>query len=187
VHLSTSGQTEFALFLRQQLDAMRAQGLLPVTAAAVAVLPGLPLRKTNQGVMVTTVQKKLNTLLGLKGVKKLSTDGQYGTGTSRAVKTFQTQVALPVTGIVDRATWDALGLAGRTDLAILKSGSRHPSVRSIQQALAKVLKKKISTSDSFSSSLTNDVKTFQKRAGLKASGRVGPSTWAALMAAAALS
>ena len=187
VHLSTSGQTEFALFLRQQLDAMRAQGLLPVTAAAVAVLPGLPLRKTNQGVMVTTVQKKLNTLLGLKGVKKLSTDGQYGTGTSRAVKTFQTQVALPVTGIVDRATWDALGLAGRTDLAILKSGSRHPSVRSIQQALAKVLKKKIATSDSFSSTLTNDVKTFQKRAGLKASGRVGPSTWAALMAAAALS
>jgi murein L,D-transpeptidase YcbB/YkuD len=49
------------------------------------------------------------------------------------------------------------------------------------------LKKKISTSDSFSSSLANDVKTFQKRAGLKASGRVGPSTWAALMAAAALS
>ena len=95
-------------------------------------------------------------------------------------------MTLSATGIVDRATWDALGLAGRTDLAILKSGSRHPSVRSIQQALAKVLKKKISRSDAFKSSLANDVKTFQKRAGLKASGRVGPSTWAALMAAAAL-
>ena len=38
----------------------------------------------------------------------LSIDGVYGRNTETAVKQFQTKVGLPSTGIVDRATWEAI-------------------------------------------------------------------------------
>ena len=185
VHLSNSGQAEFTLFLRAQLDALRAQGLLPTTAPTAALIPGLPLAAKHRGAMVVSVQKKLNAVMNLKGSKRLATDGDYGNGTVKAVKAFQASVSLPQTGAVDRTTWDAMGLATRSDLAVLKVGSRHPAVSSVQRALAKVLRKKIPTTGLFSSSLANDVKLYQKRAGFKQSGRVGPQTWASLMLAAA--
>jgi hypothetical protein len=185
VHLSNSGQAEFTLFLRAQLDALRAQGLLPTTAPTAALIPGLPLAAKHRGAMVVSVQKKLNAVMNLKGSKRLATDGDYGKGTVKAVKAFQASVSLPQTGAVDRTTWDAMGLATRSDLAVLKVGSRHPAVSSVQRALSKVLRKKIPTTGLFSSSLANDVKLYQKRAGFKQSGRVGPQTWASLMLAAA--
>ena len=186
VHLSTTGQAEFALFLRQQLDALRPAGSLPTTAAVAPLMLGLPLARKDAGAMVTVVQKKLNLALHLEGTSRLATDGSFGPGTERAVRAFQTASVLPVSGIVDRATWDALGLAGRTDLAVLKVGSRHPAVSSLQQALSKVLKKKITATGVFTTSLANDVKLFQKRVKLPVNGRVGPSTWKVLTAAAAL-
>jgi SpoIID/LytB domain protein len=167
VHLSNSGQAEFALFLRGQLDLLRSQNLLPTTAPTAALIPGLPLATKHRGAMVVAVQKKLNAVMKLKGSKRLATDGDFGSGT------------------VDRTTWDALGFATRSDLAVLKVGSRHPAVSSVQRALAKVLRKKVAVTGQFSSSLANDVKVYQKRAGFKQSGRVGPSTWASLMLAAA--
>ena len=185
VHLSTTGQAEFALFLRQQLDALRSAGTLPTTAAVAPLMLGLPLAKKNTGAMVTVVQKKLNLALKLVGKKRLVTDGAFGAGTERAVRAFQTASVLPVSGIVDRATWDALGLAGRIDLAVLKVGSRHPAVSSLQQALSKVLKKKITNTGVFTTALANDVKLFQKRVKLPVNGRVGPSTWKVLTAAVA--
>jgi SpoIID/LytB domain protein len=186
VHLSTTGQAEFALFLRQQLDALRPAGTLPTTVAVAPLMLGLPLAKKNAGAMVTVVQKKLNIALNLVGKARLATDGAFGPGTERAVRAFQTASVLPVSGIVDRATWDALGLAGRIDLAVLKVGSRHPAVSSLQQALAKVLKKKIANTGVFTTALANDVKLFQKRVKLPVNGRVGPSTWKVLTATAAL-
>jgi SpoIID/LytB domain protein len=182
VHLSTSGQAEFALFLRQQLDAMRAAGQLPVADAPVAVIPGLPLAKNNQGSMVLALQKKLNIVLNLKGVKRVGTDGIYGPGTIKAVKAFQASAQLPVTGVTDRATWEAVGFVNRADLAVLKLGTKHPAVKTVQQALAKVLKTKITADGVYSSSLVNYVKTFQKRAGVPQSGKVGAGTWTLLMA-----
>ena len=186
VHLSTTGQAEFALFLRQQLDALRPAGTLPTTVAVAPLMLGLPLAKKNAGAMVTVVQKKLNIALNLVGKARLATDGAFGPGTERAVRAFQTASVLPVSGIVDRATWDALGLAGRVDLAVLKVGSRHPAVSSLQQALSKVLKKKIANTGVYTVALANDVKLFQKRVKLPVNGRVGPSTWKMLTATAAL-
>jgi peptidoglycan hydrolase-like protein with peptidoglycan-binding domain len=185
VHLSTSGQAEFTLFLRNQLDLLRSQNLLPTTAPNAALIPGLPLAPKHRGAMVVAVQKKINAVMNLKGSKRLATDGDFGSGTAKAVKAFQATVSLPQTGTVDRTTWDALGFATRSDLAVLKVGSRHPAVSSVQRALAKVLRKKVAVTGEFSSSLANDVKLYQKRAGFKQSGRVGPSTWASLMLAAA--
>ena len=186
VHLSNSGQIEFALFLRAQLDALRAQNLLPVTAPTAPVIHGLPLAQKHRGAMVTTVQKRLNAAMKLKGSKRLAVDGAFGPGTARAVKAFQVKMALPPTGKVDRATWEAMGLGGQTRLIVLQIGSKHPSVATLQRALARVLRKKISATGRFTWSLANDVKTYQRRAKIRPSGKVGPSTWSSLMAAAAL-
>ena len=153
--------------------------------AAVPVVPGLPLAKGHSGVMVQSVQKAINKILLLKGAKRLSTDGAFGKGTAGGVTAFQATVNLPQTGVVDRATWDALGLGARPELAVLKKGTKHPAVKSIQRALAKVLKKSISADGVFGNTLTDNVKMFQKRAGLPVNGRVGPSTWSVLMATAA--
>ena len=183
VHLSTSGQVEFAMFLRAQFDAMRAAGLLPTTASTAATLPGLPLRKGNTGDMVRTVQKAVNNALKLKGSKRLGVDGQFGSGTMRGVKAFQSGAALPATGVVDRATWDALGLGARSDLAVLRIGSTHPSVATVQRALAKVLRKRISATGRYTSSTASDVATYQRRAKLNPSGKIGQKTWVSLMAA----
>ena len=151
------------MFLRQQLDALRSAGTLPTTAAVAPLMLGLPLAKKNTGAMVTVVQKKLNLALKLVGKKRLVTDGAFGAGTERAVRAFQTASVLPVSGIVDRATWDALGLAGRIDLAVIKVGSRHPAVSSLQQALSKVLKKVEAPSEvNFSNAELNAIKDMVK-------------------------
>ena len=184
VHLNATGQAEFTLFLRAQLDDLRAKGLLPAAATAAPVVPGLPLANKNAGVMVQTVQKTLNKVLNLTGRKRLATDGVYGKGTAAAVKAFQLTVNLPQTGTVDRPTWDALGLTARPELAVLKKGTRHAAVKTVQAALAKVLKTKIPTDGVYGSVLVSHVKTFQKRSGLPVTGRVGPSTWSVLMATA---
>lgn len=184
VHLSTTGQTEFALFLRQQLDSLRAQGLLPVAASLAPVIPGLPLGEKNAGQMVTAVQKKLNSSLALKARARLVTDGRFGKATAKAVRRFQKSKGLPSTGTVDRATWESLWAGPRLDLAILSPGTTHAAVASVRRALAKVLKVAISQTGAFDSNLASHVRVFQKRAGLKQSGKVGPTTWAVLMDAA---
>ena len=185
VHLSTTGQTEFALFLREQLDALRAQGLLPTTSGPATVIPGLPLSRDDRGTMVQAVQKRLNAVLGLKRSKRLVTDGQYGRVTATAVRSFQKKNALPVTGTVDRATWEALWGGPRRDIAVLSVGARHASVAAVRRALGKVLRTGTGTSGVFDTGLAERVRTFQKRAGLRASGKVGPNTWVVLMEAAA--
>ena len=73
----------------------------------------------------------------------------------------------------------------RPELAVLRKGTRHPAVKTVQQALAKVLRSRIRADGVFGASLVTDVRTFQQRAGLPVNGRVGPSTWSVLMATAA--
>lgn len=184
VHLSLTGQTEFALFLRDQLDALRSQGLLPTDSAAAPVLPGLPLTRKTEGVMVSSVQARLNKVLKLRGNARLQADGRYGTLTWKAVRRFQRARQLPVTGSVDRATWESMWSGPRGDLAVLRVGTRHPAVSTVQRALAKVLGVGVGTTGYFDESLAARVRTFQKRAKLKVNGRVGPTTWTVLMDAA---
>jgi len=181
IHLNPSGRAEFALFLRDQLDALRVQNALPVTASASSVVIGLPIRRNDQGTMIKTVQKRLNTQMKLSSRNRITVNGTYGTTTIRVVKRFQKSVGLRASGVVDRATWDALGLADRPHLGVLRVGTRSASVKSLQTALGRVLKKKITPTGVFTTSLANDVKTYQRRAQMKASGNVGPQTWTSLM------
>ncbi|MFO1065923.1 MAG: serine hydrolase [Pirellulales bacterium] len=59
------------------------------------------------GDLVEALQRTLNARSPAK--PNLSVDGDFGSGTEKAVREFQKAKELPVTGIVDRATWDALG------------------------------------------------------------------------------
>jgi peptidoglycan hydrolase-like amidase len=185
VHLTTTGRTEYAWWLRTQLDSLRQQGLLPTTAAPVALLPGLPLAKGHAGPMVKSLQRTLNASLGLKKKKALRIDGIYGAATIRAVRALQTQRSWTVTGQVDRATWELLGLATAAKTSTLSTGSVHPSVRTIHQALAKVLKRKVASTNTYTKTTASLVRTFQQRAQLPATGVVDGATWAVLTATAA--
>lgn len=181
IHLNPSGRAEFALFIRDQLDVLRNQSVLPVTASSSTVVLGLPIRRNDQGAMVKSVQKRLNSQMKLSGRNRIAVDGKYGTSSIRVVKRFQKNLGLRASGTIDRATWDALGLTLRSDLGVLRVGSRSASVRSLQTALGRVLKKNISPTGVYTTSLANDVKTYQRRAKMKPSGRVGPQTWTSLM------
>jgi SpoIID/LytB domain protein len=184
VHLNISGRAEFAIWLREQLDSLRNQGLLPITAAG-GVMVGLPLRANQRGSMVTATQKRLNNVLKLRPKKRIQVDGVYGKSTRQMVRRFQTRSGLPVTGVVDRATWEALGLSNRPALASLRRGAKHPSVRVVHRSLNKVLKTRLAVTDTYSWSTESAVRTFQQRTGLRATGRVNGPTWTMLMATAA--
>ncbi|CAB4674755.1 unannotated protein [freshwater metagenome] len=82
--------------------------------------------------------------------------------------------------------WDAMGLSTRPELSVLTLGTKHPSVISVQRALSKVLKKKITGTGQFSSSLVREVKTFQRRMKIPATGKVDVATWTSLMATSTL-
>ncbi len=59
------------------------------------------------GDLVESLQRTLNAKS--QAAEKLSVDGDFGPATAAAVKAFQAQSQLAATGIVDTATWAALG------------------------------------------------------------------------------
>lgn len=80
----------------------------PITVNCVGPLVGndfRPLEPCQKGVAIETVQNAL-VRLGYD----IDVDGQYGQGTANAVQVFQLANDLPQTGVVDDATWNALGL-----------------------------------------------------------------------------
>ena len=74
----------------------------PVKKAAPAMKPATaqfkPLKQGSKGQGVKNVQNFL----------KIKADGEFGPGTANAVKEFQKKAKLPVTGVVDKATFAAL-------------------------------------------------------------------------------
>uniref|UniRef100_A0A7C4LJM2 Serine-type D-Ala-D-Ala carboxypeptidase n=1 Tax=Schlesneria paludicola TaxID=360056 RepID=A0A7C4LJM2_9PLAN len=65
------------------------------------------LKAGSQGELVTDLQRTLNRRLNPS--PGLSLDGEFGPVTERAVKQLQREAGLPETGVVDSATWAALG------------------------------------------------------------------------------
>lgn len=79
-------------------------------------------------------------------------DGIYGNNTAAAVTAFQRRAGLPVTGVADQATWDAIVPAYedaliRVDEAeplrivlnpgqVIRQGERNPNIRLVQAILA---------------------------------------------------
>ena len=182
VHLTTTGRAEFALFLRNQLDALRTQGL--ITANASNVLPlAVPLTTGNRGTPVSTLQKALNTALELKKKQKLAQDGNYGKGTANAVAKLEEIKGLPIDGIADEAVLAVLGIDSTSFALGLKS--RHTSVAAAQTALSRVLAVKMKADGILGSGTARQLKKFQKSVGLMQTGVIDRTTWLSLLAASA--
>ena len=69
--------------------------------------PGFNLRLGSCGSEVQAIQNRLNRIRGnYPGIPAITpADGRYNDSTVKAVETFQSVFNLPVTGVVDFATW----------------------------------------------------------------------------------
>jgi peptidoglycan hydrolase-like protein with peptidoglycan-binding domain len=61
---------------------------------------------------VSDAVAEVQNALSRKGINAGPPNGLFGPQTEQAVRTFQGQHGLAVTGVVDQATWQALGLPG---------------------------------------------------------------------------
>ena len=184
VHLTATGQTEFALFLRAQLDALRTQGLLPLTPSPLNFVIGLPLKQNDKGNMVRTLQVALNKKLNLRK-RAIKLDGVYGDTTKARVTKYETLAGLPVDGIADEAVWKSLGLDARPVLSTLKVGTQHAAVKTVQASLARVMKITLPATGTFDKTTQGYLREFQRRMNLRPSGVVNRPTWLALMTTSA--
>ena len=182
VHLTNTGKAEFTLFIRAQLDALRAQGI--ITSGVATILPlGTPMAQGNRGDNVKALQTALNAYLKLPRKKRIAVDGMYGKGTVRAVQTVETNNALEVDGAADDVVLALLGIDGTT--IVLKQGARHASVKTAQTALRRVMNVKLRADGDYGPATTRLVKRFQKSIGFKQTGAINYRTWIALLSASA--
>lgn len=114
---------------------------------------------------------------GLKGapVKRLqeklgiAADGDFGPGTEKAVREFQSANGLAVDGIAGPDTFTAMGLQ---ELVLLRVGSRGATVKMLQESLG------IEADGIYGQGTKAAVIAFQEENGLAADGMAGPVTLA---------
>ncbi len=132
---------------------------------------GSTLRPGSAGAAVAALQRALG---------GLSADGRYGPATQARVVSFQRAAGLKATGVVDRATWDAVERSVHPLLAhwntVLKRGSHGAAVVALQRALG------LTADGSFGPATETAVKAAQKAAHLAQTGVVATVTWKAVEA-----
>ncbi|PKW27213.1 peptidoglycan-binding domain-containing protein [Phycicoccus duodecadis] len=115
-----------------------------------------------------------------RGIGGLAVDGGFGPATESRVKVFQKAAKLPVTGAVDRRTWDAIERTVHPLLpywgVVLKRGAHGSSVSALQRAL------RITADGSYGPATEAAVKAAQKAAHLAQTGVVATLTWKAVEA-----
>ena len=112
----------------------------------------------------------------------LEVDGIFGPKTEQSTKNFQQKEGLPVTGVVDEATWKALPIGDQ--MPMLKQGAKGDVVKSLQAALTAGAYGLWETTPQgvdgiFGANTTASVRAFQTWAGVSSDGIVGPDTWTA--------
>jgi peptidoglycan hydrolase-like protein with peptidoglycan-binding domain len=112
-------------------------------------------------------------------------DGSFGPLTETATKEFQKEADLPITGVVDAATWAALPTGD--PMPVLSKGSTGTAVRDLQEILTRgayglweVIPQGID--GDFGSNTEASVRAFQTWARLEPDGIVGQRTWNAVAA-----
>lgn len=113
-------------------------------------------------------------------------DGYFGKGMENAVKKFQRRNKLGADGVIGTKTWAALrsgDAVAATDpsFVILKQGSTGDSVRELQEALEQYYYYNGDVDGTFGASTKEAVIAFQASAGYTRDGKVGETTWSALM------
>ncbi len=114
----------------------------------------------NRGTDVQTLQYLLN----------IGADGDFGTGTTAAVKSFQSSKGLGADGVVGPATWGAL-------LPTVRRGDNNNAVKALQAQLNAKRNAGLTVDGAFGAGTEAAVMSFQSHAGLGADGIVGPTTW----------
>lgn len=132
------------------------------------------LERGSRGAMVTKVQTRLKEL----GYYTIRVDGIFGVGTQSAVRAFQRNNALSVTGVVNKDTYNALmaataigaNTANTTDYVELRQGNRGNAVVRLQARLQALGYYTISVDGIYGSGTRSAVRRFQSRNGISASG-----------------
>ena len=158
------------------------------------------LREGSQGIGVRTVQYYLNILAYFNSnLADLPLDGVFGPETTNAVRIFQQYYGLPVTGVVNTATWNVLnriysetveflpqGYSGEYGKLypgyFLSEGMSGENIRDLQTYLSLIGKNleaipEIPVTGYFGSQTREAVIAFQNAFGIPANGAVGPITW----------
>ncbi len=156
----------------------------PTVPSPPAVSTCPELRIGSRGVAV----RRLQELLEAKGFEPGLLDGVFGIRTQTSVKSVQRQNNLPVTGIVDVATWRALGEtcidvtppSQEYHCPVLRVGNTGPAVRFLQTLLRRKGIYRGEIDGIFGSRTQQAVREFQRRQGLMVTGVVNVATWEAL-------
>lgn len=158
------------------------------------------LREGAQGIGVKTIQYYLNILAYFNpNLSALPLDGIYGPETTNAVRIFQQYYGLPVTGVMNTATWNVLnriysetveflpqGYSGNFAKLypgyLLTEGMSGENVRDLQTYLALIGQNydaipEIPVTGYFGTQTREAVTAFQDAFGLTPNGAVGAVTW----------
>ncbi len=144
--------------------------------------PAMPtVQHGDKGDAVSQAQRALRRTPNLA----LEVDGEFGPLTETATKEFQKQAGLPVTGVVDDATWQALPTG--LPMPVLKRGSKGEVVRNLQSILTMGAFDLWKTTPQgvdgdYGSNTEASVRAFQTWARVQVDGIVGSQTWNALSA-----
>ncbi len=152
------------------------------------------------GIPVRTVQYYLSIIAYFNGaLAPVPLTGEFDSATVAAVERFQEFYGLPVTGIVDDATWNTITRIYTETVAALPAGyegenaklypgyflsigMRDENVRSLQEYLAFLGRNiadlpELPVTGYFGTQTEEAVTRFQQLFGLPVSGAVGPVTW----------
>lgn len=155
------------------------------------------------GIPVTTVQYYLSIIAYFNGaLEPVPRSGTFGPETVAAVERFQEFYGLPVTGIVDNATWNTItkiytetvaslpqGYQGNNAKLypgfFLTKGMRNQSVSDLQTYLQLIAKNipeipSVSVTGYYGYQTEAAVSAFQRLYGIDVSGAAGPVTWATI-------
>ncbi|MEV0646323.1 N-acetylmuramoyl-L-alanine amidase [Phytomonospora sp. NPDC050363] len=159
---STSGKIDPSFI---DLDLLRSE-----IAGLLGEPPSWPvLRKGATGENVRTLQF----LLRQHG-STLTVDGDFGTITDTAVRSFQSAKGLTVDGVVGAQSWPKL-------IVTVRQGSQGEAVKALQRRLSVVHGFSLSVDGNFATATNTAVRSFQTNKGLVVDGVVGPATWLALV------
>ncbi len=148
-----------------------AASLFGAGSAAAAAPPPYPHQSLgNRGADVTAIQG----FLRHRGAT-IALDGFFGAATEAAVKAFQRQAGLQVTGRVGETTWAALVV--RVEPVV--SGE---AVMALQRQLNEKRGAGLAITGTYDTATAASVRAFQKHAGLTVNGIAGVLTWRYLIA-----
>ena len=117
------------------------------------------LKKGLSGEPVRRLQAKLG----------VTADGEFGPGTEKALKDWQTKNGLAADGVAGPDTFMTMQLY---ELVLLKPGTRGNAVKQLQEKLA------VTADGQFGAGTEKAVRDYQSKNGLKADGVAGPATLA---------